>query len=84
MDNQQFTTLFNAIENNKKDIKDLLEPIKEDIKGIKSDIKELKTKFDTTNNKVIKHSGLLWVFGIALGIIFTGIVNLIVNIVLNS
>ncbi|MCY4160537.1 MAG: hypothetical protein OXE77_01580 [Flavobacteriaceae bacterium] len=65
----------------KNDIKDLLEPMRDDIKGIKSEVKELNTKFDIINHKLGRHGGFLWVYGIILAIILTGILNVAANII---
>ena len=66
-----------------EDIKELLKLIEQRLDRIENNVRELHHKFDTLNHKTGKHSGILWIFGIALAIIFTGVVNLAVSMALN-
>ncbi len=66
-----------------EDIKELLKPIETRLDRIESNVSELHHKFDALNHKIGIHRGFLWVYGIALGIIFIGIVNLLIQMALN-
>ena len=81
MDNQQFTILLDAIKSNSKAIESTRTELKTDIKELKTELKELNANFNDTKNKVARQGGILWIFGIALAILFTGILNFALGII---
>ena len=70
MENQQFTILLDAIKSNSKAIE-----------STRTELKELNANFNDTKNKVARQGGILWIFGIALAILFTGILNFALGII---
>ncbi|MCY3998474.1 MAG: hypothetical protein OXC92_07355 [Flavobacteriaceae bacterium] len=68
----------------KKDIQDLISPINTRLENIANQMQQLHDKFDTINHRSGIHRGFIWVYGIVLIVILTGIVNLAVSMVGNQ
>lgn len=67
--------LKNDIKELKSDIKELLNPINTRLGNIETDVRELHNKFDTINHRTGRHGSFIWIYGIVLGLILSGIIT---------